>query len=74
MPQLKITLKRSPIGYEKSQRATAEALGLRKRGATVVQPDTAAIRGMVFKISHLLEVQEVEETAAAGAAGGGEAK
>lgn len=59
MPQLKITLKRSPIGYEKSQRATAVALGLRKRGTTVVQPDNPCIRGMVFKISHLLEVQEV---------------
>ena len=59
MPQLKITLKRSPIGYEKSQRATAEALGLRKRGATVVQPHTPSIRGMVFKISHLVDVQEV---------------
>ena len=59
MAQLKITLTRSPIGYEKSQRLTAEALGLRKRGATVVQPDNAAIRGMVFKISHLLQVEEV---------------
>lgn len=59
MSQLKITLKRSPIGYEKSQRLTAEALGLRKRGATVTQEDNPVIRGMVFKISHLLEVQEV---------------
>ena len=59
MGQLKITLKRSPIGYEKSQRLTAEALGLRKRGAVVTQPDNPAIRGMVFKLRHLLEVEEV---------------
>jgi large subunit ribosomal protein L30 len=59
MPQLKITLKRSPIGYEKSQGATARALGLTKRGATVTRPDNAAIRGMVFKISHLVEVEPV---------------
>lgn len=59
MPQLEITLKRSPIGYEKSQGLTAKALGLNKRGSTVVRPDNAAIRGMVFKISHLLEVKEI---------------
>jgi large subunit ribosomal protein L30 len=58
---LKITLKRSPIGYEKSQGLTARALGLTKRGMTVTQPDNDSIRGMVFKISHLLEVEEVEQ-------------
>ena len=65
MPQLKITLKRSPIGYEMSQRATAEALGLRRLNQTVVQEDSPAIRGMVFKISHLLQVEESGTTAAA---------
>ncbi len=60
MAQLKITLKRSPIGYEKSQGATARALGLRRRGATVTQPDNPAIRGMIFKISHLVDVENVE--------------
>jgi len=59
MSQLKITLKRSPIGFEKSQGATARALGLTKRGRTVMQPDNEAIRGMVFKISHLVEVEPV---------------
>ena len=62
MAQLKITLARSPIGYERSQRATANALGLRKRGATVTQPDNAAIRGMVFKLRHLVQVEEVAAT------------
>jgi len=60
MSQLKITLVRSTIGFEKSQGLTARALGLRKRGATVTQPDNDAIRGMVFKIRHLVEVDEVE--------------
>jgi large subunit ribosomal protein L30 len=64
MAELKITLKRSPIGYEKSQGATARALGLRRRGATVTRPDNPSIRGMVFKICHLVEVTEV--TAAGG--------
>jgi large subunit ribosomal protein L30 len=61
MGSVKITLKRSTIGYEKSQGATAVALGLRKRGQTVVQPDNDAIRGMIFKIKHLVEVSPVEE-------------
>ncbi len=64
MAQLKITLKRSPIGYEKSQGLTAEALGLRKLGKTVVRPDNEAIRGMVFKIRHLVVVATADETAA----------
>jgi len=58
--KLEITLARSPIGFEKSQGLTARALGLTKRGMTVVRPNNDSIRGMVFKIRHLLSVQEVE--------------
>ena len=61
MPQLKITLKRSPTGYEKSQRATAEALGLRRLNVTVVRPDKAAVLGMVFKVQHLVEFETVAD-------------
>jgi len=61
MPQLKITLKRSPTGYEKSQRATAEALGLRRLNSTVVRPDNEAVRGMVFKVKHLVECETVAD-------------
>ncbi|MBZ0300180.1 MAG: 50S ribosomal protein L30 [Anaerolineae bacterium] len=59
---LRITLVRSPIGYTKDQKATAKALGLRKLQATVTLADTPSIRGMVNKISHLLAVEEVEES------------
>ena len=59
--QLKITLVRSPIGYEKSQRRTAESLGLRKLNASTVQKDNPQIRGMIHKIRHLVEVVEVDE-------------
>jgi large subunit ribosomal protein L30 len=58
--KLQITLARSPIGYEKSQGLTARALGLTKRGKIVVQPDNESVRGMIFKIRHLVEVEEVE--------------
>lgn len=56
---LKITLVRSPIGYKKYQRVTAETLGLRRLHATVVHRATPQIRGMVNQIIHLLEVEEV---------------
>jgi large subunit ribosomal protein L30 len=59
---LKITLVKSPIGYEKSQRQTAVALGLRKLNATVVHRQTPQIRGMVNKIGHLLQVEEVDSS------------
>lgn len=58
--QLQITLKRSLIGRPEDQRATVKTLGLRKLHQTVVQQDNPAIRGMVTKVSHLVEVKEVE--------------
>ena len=36
-----------------------EALGLKKTNSTVVKPDNAAIRGMIFKVKHLVKVEEV---------------
>ena len=58
---LRITLVKSAIGFQKDQKATVRALGLRKMHATVTHKDTPAIRGMVNKISHLVEVEEVED-------------
>ncbi|WP_124726417.1 50S ribosomal protein L30 [Staphylospora marina] len=59
--KLAITLKRSMIGRPESQRVTLRTLGLRKREQTVVQQDNPAIRGMIAKVSHLVEVKEIEE-------------
>ena len=61
MSKLEITLKKSPIGFEGSQGATARALGLTKVGRTVIQPDNNSIRGMIFTIRHMLQVVEVAE-------------
>ena len=58
MAKLRITLVKSPIGYRRDQLATVRALGLRKLHRTVEQEDNPTIRGMVRKISHLLEVNE----------------
>ena len=59
--QLKITLVKSPIGAIPKQRATVAALGLKKMHKTVVMPDNAATRGMVWRVRHLVRVEEVEE-------------
>ena len=55
---LSVKLVRSPIGYEKSQKATVRALGLTKMHQVVVQQDTPVIRGMIYKVTHLVEVTE----------------
>jgi len=59
---VRITLVKSPIGYEKSQGETARALGLRKLHATVNLPDSPSVRGMIYKIRHLVQVDETGET------------
>lgn len=53
---LKITLKKSPIGYSKRQKLTLVALGLRRMNQVVELPDRPEIRGMIRKVSHLVEV------------------
>ncbi|MCX7926368.1 MAG: 50S ribosomal protein L30 [Fimbriimonadales bacterium] len=58
---LKITLKRSPIGYAESQKRTVRALGLRKLNQTVYHRDEPAIRGMIAKVAHLVQVETVAE-------------
>jgi large subunit ribosomal protein L30 len=56
--RLRITLVRSPIGYDKRQKATVRALGLRRMHQTVEQSDTPAVRGMLARIGHLVQVEE----------------
>lgn len=63
MGNLKITLKKSPIGFNETQKRTAAALGLGKLNKTVVRPDNDQVRGMCRSIEHMLEVEVVEETA-----------
>jgi large subunit ribosomal protein L30 len=63
MSQLKITLKRSPIGHNETQKRTVRALGLRRLNQTVIQPDNPSIRGMIARIPHLLQVEVIQETA-----------
>lgn len=75
MAQLKITYVKSAIGYARDQRATIRSLGLRKLNQSVIHQDTPVIRGMIFKVKHLVKVEEVQAAAPAatrGPAAGGE--
>lgn len=57
---LKIKLVRSAVAsVKKDQTLTCKALGLRKINDCVVRPDNESIRGMIFKVKHLVEVEEV---------------
>ena len=60
MSKLKITQVRSMIGRPEKHRRIIESLGLKRHQATVVHNDTPAIRGMVFKVRHLVNVEEVK--------------
>ena len=56
---LTIKLVKSPVcGVKKDQTATVRALGLHKINSVVEQPDNESIRGMVFKVKHLVTVEE----------------
>lgn len=59
--KLNITLVKSPIGAVPKQRATVVALGLKKMHKTVTMPDNDAVRGMIWRVRHLVKVEEVEE-------------
>lgn len=58
MANLNVKLVKGLAGKKKDQIAIAASLGLRKVGDVSVQPDNAATKGKVFKVSHLVEVTE----------------
>ena len=56
-----IKLVKSPIGYSERHKATIRALGLRRMHQTVGQVDGPVLRGMLSKVSHLVEIVEESE-------------
>ncbi len=58
--KLKITQVRSLIGRPEKHRRIIQALGLRRNQTTVIKDDSPVIRGMVFKVRHLVNVEEVK--------------
>ena len=57
MKQLKVTLAKSLIDQKEPLKRTARALGLRRIGATRVHDATPVIKGMIFKVRHLVKVE-----------------
>ncbi|MDR2672112.1 MAG: 50S ribosomal protein L30 [Coriobacteriales bacterium] len=56
---MRVTQIKSPIGFKRDQAATLQALGLGKINRSVLQVDNPAIRGMLFKVRHLVKVEEI---------------
>src|SRR3954465_9305643 len=63
MTKLRITYTKSAIGYSQDQKDTVRSLGLRKLNSTALHNDTPAIRGMAFKVRHLVTVEELPDNA-----------
>ena len=59
--KLKITLKKSPIACLKVHKDTVAALGLRKVGQTVIHEDNPCVRGQIFRVQHMVAVEEINE-------------
>lgn len=59
MAKVKITQRKSAIDRTKRQKDTLIALGLRKMNQSVVQEETPQIRGMINKVQHLVEVEQL---------------
>ena len=57
-PKVKVTLVRSPIGFDRTQALTVQGMGLRRIGHSVELVDTPATRGMILKVRHLVTVGE----------------
>ena len=59
--KLKVTLNKGMAGKPMQQRLTVKALGLKRIRQSIVHPDNPSVRGMIFKVSHLVTVEEVSE-------------
>ena len=60
MPKLRIAQNRSAIRRQEDQKRTIRALGIHRMHQVVEHNDTPQIRGMIYKVRHLVEVEEVQ--------------
>ena len=60
MGRLKITQVRSAIKRNEKQKRTIKALGFHRLHQTVVHPDVPQIRGMIRKVAHLVQIEEIK--------------
>ncbi len=61
MAKLRVTWKKSAIGYIKEQKRTLRALGFHRLNGTVVHEDSPSIRGMIAKVNHLVKMEVVND-------------
>lgn len=61
--KIRVKLVRSPIGKKETHRKTVRALGLKKLNQVVIHEDSPSLRGMLYKVRHMVEVQPAEEEA-----------
>ena len=69
MPRLRITYKKSAIGYPQRQKDTIRSLGFHKLYSTLEKDDTASVRGMIQPVAHLVRVEEIPDASGVAAAG-----
>lgn len=55
---VRVTLMRSAVGYSKEHKATVKALGFKRLHQTVEHVDTPTLRGMIYKVAHLVVVED----------------
>ncbi len=58
--RLRVTYRKSSIGYSERQKRTVQSLGLRRLGQHVELADSPTVRGLVFHVRHLVAVEEIE--------------
>jgi large subunit ribosomal protein L30 len=63
MTEINITWVKSAIGYKKDQKRTIKALGFHRLNESITHQDSAAIRGMINKVRHLVKVEEKKDEA-----------
>lgn len=59
--KLRVQWVKSSIGYSQQQKATVKSLGFKRLGETVEWEDSPMIRGMIERVSHLVEVEELDD-------------
>jgi len=64
--RLRVTYRKSSIGYSERQKRTVQSLGLRRLGQHIDLDDTPTVRGMVFHVRHLVVVEEIESDVSSG--------
>jgi large subunit ribosomal protein L30 len=69
VPRLRITYKKSAIGYPQRQKETIRSLGFHKLYSTLEKDDTPSVRGMIQRVAHLVTVEEIADASGVAVAG-----